>query len=51
MEKSGKISPLKVIKQDERQWENITDFSKVEYILKEYVQLKDLTIKRFEQRP
>ncbi|MCC6275111.1 MAG: DUF1577 domain-containing protein, partial [Leptospiraceae bacterium] len=51
MEKAEKISPLQVIKQDERLWENITDSSKVEYILKEYIMLKDLTIKGFEQRP
>lgn len=51
MENTEKIAPLKVIKQEERLFENVTDLSKVDYILKEYMMLKELTIKGFEQRP
>ncbi|MBE7413519.1 MAG: DUF1577 domain-containing protein [Leptospiraceae bacterium] len=51
MEKVEKISPLEIIKQDKRSWETVTVPAKVEYILKEYLMLKDLTLKGFEQKP
>ncbi|MCE9499236.1 MAG: DUF1577 domain-containing protein [Leptospira sp.] len=45
------ISPVKVIKQSERDWETITESSKIKYILKEYMMYKELILKGYESRP